>query len=61
MPFVTFIVALVCFVVAAYVFYRGLLHLQAGKKQARGTMSAGFLIGIVGLLASVIIFGFFNV
>ena len=58
---VTFIVYAVFFLVAAITFGKGLVNLQRGKANARGLMTTGFTIGIWGIFAAAVIFGFFNV
>ena len=60
MHLVTFIVVLVFILVAAILFGRGLVRMYQGNKRARGLMSSGFMIGLLGVLVGAIIFGFFN-
>ena len=60
MFFVTFIVALAAFLIAAIIFGRGLVKLYQDNRNARGFISSGFMIGLLGMVASAVIFGFFN-
>lgn len=60
MFFITFIVALVVFLIAAIVFGRGLVKLYQDNRKARSYISSGFMVGLLGVIASAVIFGFFN-
>ena len=60
MHFVTFIVALVFFLIAAILFAFGLLKLYQGKGPARGLISNGFMIGLLGVLIAAIVFVVFS-
>jgi hypothetical protein len=60
MYFVSFIVALVLFIIAACLFGRGLVRLYQGNQKARGLISSGFIVGLSGIVIVAIIFGFFN-
>jgi hypothetical protein len=61
MHFVTFIVAFVFILVAAILFGRGLVKLyQQNNQKARGLISSGFMVGLMGMLIAAIVFGFFN-
>jgi Na+(H+)/acetate symporter ActP len=61
MYFVTFIVALVFIVVAASLFGRGLVSIYQKNERARGLISSGFMVGLLGVIISAIIFGFFSI
>ena len=60
MPFVTFIIAIVFFLVAAILFVRGLIRLYENNESARGLISSGFIIGLVGVVICAVTFGFFS-
>lgn len=60
MHFVTFIVAAVFFLVAAVLFGRGLVKLYRDNNKARGLISSGFAVGLLGVVAAAVIFGFFS-
>ncbi len=57
---VTFIVALIFFVIAAAVFGYALAQLYRGDLRARNTMMTGFGIGLFGVVVAAILFGFFS-
>ena len=61
MHFVSFIVAFVFILVAAILSVNGLVKLHQGSEKARGLIRSGLMVSILGILASVIIFGFFTV
>jgi hypothetical protein len=60
MHFVSFIVAFVLILVAAVLFGRGLVRLYQDNQKARGLISSGFMVGLLGVVIAVILFGFFN-
>ena len=60
MHLVTFIVAFVFILVAAILFGCGLVKLYQGNKGSRNLVSSGFMVGLLGVIISVILFGFFN-
>lgn len=61
MHFISFIVAFALILIATILFVSGLVRLHQGsEKKARGLMSSGLMVGVLGILASVIIFGFFS-
>lgn len=57
---VTTIVAFVFILVAAILFGRGLVRLYQHNQKARGLISSGFIVGLLGVVISAIIFGFFS-
>ena len=57
---VTTIVAVVFIVVAAILFGLGLVKLYQNNQKARGLISSGFFVGLLGVVISAIIFGFFS-
>ena len=57
---VSFIVALIFFVIAAVFFCYGLAQLAKDKPQAQNTISTGFITGLMGILLATILFGFFS-
>ena len=57
---ISFIVALIFIVIAAVVFCYGLAQLAKDKPQAQGTISTGLITGLMGVLVSTILFGFFS-
>jgi|Deesub1362B_J571_1020462.scaffolds.fasta_scaffold48599_2 hypothetical protein len=57
---VTFAVALALFLLAAGVFSLGLARLARNDPRAGDTLSLGFAIGLSGVVAAAIIFGFFG-
>lgn len=60
MHFVSFIVTFVFILVAAILFGRGLVRLHQDNDKARGLISSGFMVGILGVIIATILFGFFN-
>lgn len=60
MNFVSFIVALVLFIIAACLFGRGLVLVHEGNQKARGLISSSFLVGLLVIIIPAILFGFFN-
>jgi hypothetical protein len=60
MYFVSFILALVFILVAASLFGRGLVRIYQGNKRARGLISSGFMVGLLGVITTAIIFGVFS-
>ena len=58
---VTFIVYAVFFLVAAFIFGRGLVNIYRGKDNAHSLITAGLTIGVWGVFVAAVIFGFFNV
>jgi Na+(H+)/acetate symporter ActP len=60
MHIVTFIVAAAFIIVAAILFGRGLVRLYQRNLKARGLISSGFMVGLLGVVISAILFGFFN-
>jgi hypothetical protein len=60
MHFVTFLVIGVFLLLAAILFFSGLVNLYQGKEKARGLIGSGFMVGIWGIVIAAIIFGFFN-
>jgi hypothetical protein len=60
MHFVTFIVAFIFILAAAILFGRGLVKMYQGNGQSRGLISSGFMVGLLGVLISAIIFGVFS-
>lgn len=57
----TFIVALVFILVAAILFGRGLVRIyQKNSERARGLVSSGFMVGLLGVVIAAIIFNVFN-
>lgn len=62
MHLVTFIIAAVFILVSVIYFVRGLIRLSQGKKESSlNSISTGFMIGLVGIVCSVITTCFFNV
>jgi hypothetical protein len=62
MHFVTFIVVLVFTVLAAVLFATGMVQLhKENHGTARGLISSGFMLGLLGVMAGAVIFGFFNI
>ncbi len=59
MPIISFFVVLVCVLVAAGIFSYGLWLLSRNNLKAGGTMNLGFGIGLLGVVLSAIIYGFF--
>jgi hypothetical protein len=57
---VTFVVALVLFLIAAAIFSLGLARLARNDPRAGDTLTAGFGIGLFGVVVAAIIFGFFG-
>ncbi len=60
MHIMTFIVAFVFILVAAILFGSGLVRLYQDNRKARGLISSGFMVGLLGVVVAVVIFGFFN-
>ena len=60
MHFVTFIVASVFIIAAAIVFGLGLVKLYQGNQKARCLISSGFMVWLLGILISAILFGVFS-
>ena len=61
MHLVTFLLVLAFVLVAAFIFVAGLVRLyQKNNNQARSLVSTGFIIGLLGVVIAVILFGFFN-
>ena len=60
MYFVSFIVALVLFIIAACLFGWGLVRLHEDNQKARGLISSSFLVGLLVIIIPAILFGFFN-
>ncbi len=60
MHFVSFIVALVLFVIAACLFGMGLVKLHENNGKARGLISSAFIVGLFVIIVPAILFGFFN-
>jgi hypothetical protein len=60
MHLVTFIVVFVFILVAAILFGRGLVRLYQGNQSARGLISSGFMVGLLGVVIAAIIFGVFS-
>lgn len=60
MYFVSFIVALVLFIIAVCLFGWGLVKQYQGSERARNLLSSGFGFGLLAIIAAAIIFGFFN-
>lgn len=60
MHIVTFIVAFVFILIAAILFGRGLVRLYQHNCKARGLISSGFMVGLLGVVVAAVIFGFFN-
>ena len=61
MYFVSFIVAIILLIIAAILFGRGLVRLYQGNRRARGLISSGFMVGLLGVIAAAVIFGFFTI
>jgi len=59
MPIVSFIILLVCILVAAGLFSYGLRLLANNNAKAGSMMNLGFGIGLIGLILFAIIYGFF--
>ena len=60
MHVVSFIVAFLFILVAAFIFGRGLVRLYQDSPRAQGLISSGFMVGVLGVLIATIIFGFFS-
>jgi FtsH-binding integral membrane protein len=60
MHIVTFIVAALFIIIAAILFGLGLVRLYRDNDKARGLISSGFMVGLLGVVVAVVIFGFFN-
>ncbi len=58
---VTFIVALLFFLVAAITFGKGLVNMYGGKQNATDIMTTGFTIGVGGVVVTAIIFVIFSI
>ena len=56
---VTFVIAAVIVAIAAVTFAVGLVRLARDNPRAEGTLSAGLGIGLCGVIAAAIVFGFF--
>ena len=59
MHFVSFIVVFGFIIIAIILFGMGLVRLHR-KAPARGLISSGFVLGLTGVVISVILYGFFN-
>ena len=59
MPNVSFIILLVCILIAAGFFSYGLRLLASNNEKAGSNMNLGFGIGLIGLVLFAIIYGFF--
>jgi hypothetical protein len=60
MHLVSFIVALVLFIIAACLFGVGLVRLHEDNRNARGLISSAFIIGLFVIILPAILYGFFN-
>jgi FtsH-binding integral membrane protein len=60
MHIVTFLVAALFIIIAAILFGLGLVRLYRDNDKARGLISSGFMVGLLGVVVAVVIFGFFN-
>jgi hypothetical protein len=60
MPNVSFIVLLVCILIAIGFFIYGLRLLASNNEEAGGKMNLGFGIGLIGLVLFAVMYGFFN-
>jgi len=60
MHFVSFIVALVLFIIAAYLFGWGLVKLHQDNRKARGLITGAFYVGLLVIIIPAILLGFFN-
>ena len=60
MHIVTFVVALIFFLIAATFFGYGLVQLFHQNQRARGTIGTGFITGLLGVVIAAILFGFFS-
>jgi hypothetical protein len=61
MHLINFIIVLVFSLVAIGLFIRGLVLAFQKKESARGFISSGFMVGLLGVIIAVITFGFFNI
>jgi hypothetical protein len=61
MHFISFIVAFVFILIAAVLFGRGLVRLYQDNGRARGLISSGFMVGLLGVVIAAVLFGFFNI
>ena len=61
MYIVTFIVAAVFFIIAAIFSGVALAQIARNKPQARGTLTTGFTLWILGILVAAVTFGIFSV
>ena len=60
MHYVSFIVVFIFILVAAILFGRGLVRLYQDNGRARGLISSGFMVGLLGVVIAAILFGFFS-
>jgi hypothetical protein len=60
MHFMTFIIVFIFLLVGTILFGRGLMRLYQRKEQARGLISSGFMVGLLGVVIAAIVFGVFN-
>jgi FtsH-binding integral membrane protein len=60
MHLITFIIAFIFFLVAAIIFGLGLMSLHQKRARARGFISSGFMVGLLGVVIAAIVFGVFN-
>jgi hypothetical protein len=56
----TFVIYAVFALVAAFIFGRGLVNIHRGKENARSLVTTGLTIGVWGVFAAAVAFGFFN-
>jgi hypothetical protein len=60
MHFISFIVAFIFILSAVILFGCGLTKLYRDNQKARGLISSGFMVGLLGMAIAAVIFGFFN-
>jgi hypothetical protein len=61
MPWVTFVVVLICSLVAAVMSMYALRQLYHKNRKSRGTYAMGFGFWLLGIVLASILFGFFTV
>ena len=59
MYLVTFVIALIFFLTAAILFVLGLSKLHQGRAGSRGIISSGFMVGLLGVVVTIIVFDVF--
>jgi hypothetical protein len=60
MHLITFFIVLFFVLLAVILFGSGLVNIYQGNRKARGLVSSGFMLGLLGVVIAAIVFGFFN-